>query len=86
MATASADMDPKKPDLEARAEALLERIQRHNRGFDSLTAAEVRSLLECRMDAGDDQSADDLLLSDYVRHPLYVDESSGNNVVGTSVA
>jgi hypothetical protein len=38
------------------------------------------------MDAGDDQSADDLLLSDYVRHPLYVDESSGNNVVGTSVA
>jgi len=39
-------MSPKKPDLEARAEALLKRIQQHNRGMDSLTALEVRSLLK----------------------------------------
>jgi len=39
-------MNPKKPDLEARAEALLKRIQRHKLGLDSLTALEVRSLLE----------------------------------------
>jgi hypothetical protein len=39
-------MNPKEPDLEARAEALLKRIQRHNRGLDSLTAIEVRSLLK----------------------------------------
>ena len=39
-------MNPKKPDLEARAEALLKRIRRHNLGLDSLTALEVRSLLE----------------------------------------
>ena len=45
-AAADADMSPKKPDLEARAEALLKRIQRHNRGMDSLTALEVRRLLE----------------------------------------
>ena len=45
-AAADADMSPKKPDLEARAEALLKRIQRHNRGMDSLTALEVRSLLK----------------------------------------
>ena len=32
-------------ELEARAEALLGRIQRHNRGLDSITALEVRSLL-----------------------------------------
>ena len=38
-------MNAKKPDLEARAEALLKRIQRHNLGMDSLTALEVRSLL-----------------------------------------
>ena len=41
-----ADMNPKKPELEARAEALLKRIQRHNLGLDSLTALEVRRLLE----------------------------------------
>ena len=39
-------MDPKKPDLEVRAEALLKRIKRHNLGRDSLTAVEVRSLLK----------------------------------------
>jgi len=39
-------MSPKKSDLEARAEALLKRIQRHNLGLDSLTAFEVRSLLK----------------------------------------
>jgi len=39
-------MNPKKPDLEARAEALLKGIQRHNLGLDSLTALEVRRLLE----------------------------------------
>ena len=39
-------MNPKKPDLEARAEALLKRIQRHNLGFDSLTELEVHSLLK----------------------------------------
>ena len=39
-------MNPKKTDLEARAEALLKRIQRHKRGVDSLTALEVRSLLK----------------------------------------
>ena len=37
-------MNPKKPDLEARAEALLKRIQRHNRGMDSLTELEVQSM------------------------------------------
>ena len=41
-----ADMNPKKPDLESHAEALLKRIQRHNLGLDSLTALEVRRLLE----------------------------------------
>ena len=39
-------MNPETPDLEARAEALLKRIQRHNLGFDSLTELEVRSLLK----------------------------------------
>ena len=39
-------MNPETPDLEARAEALLKRIQRHNLGFDSLTEIEVRSLLK----------------------------------------
>ena len=39
-------MDPKKPDLEVRAEALLKRKQRHNLGRDSLTAVEVRRLLK----------------------------------------
>ena len=39
-------MDPKKPDLETRAKALLKRIQRHNLGRDSLTAVEVRRLLK----------------------------------------
>ena len=39
-------MNPKTPDVEARAEALLKRIQRHNLGFDSLTELEVRSLLK----------------------------------------
>ena len=39
-------MNKKKTDLEARAEALLKRIQRHNLGLDSLTALEVRSLLK----------------------------------------
>jgi hypothetical protein len=39
-------MNPKNPDLEARAEVLLKRIQRHNLGMDSLTALEVRSLLK----------------------------------------
>jgi hypothetical protein len=34
------------PTQEARAEALLKRIQRHNLGFDSLTELEVRSLLK----------------------------------------
>jgi len=47
-----ADMNPKKPDLEARAEALLKRIQRHNLGLDSLTALKVRSLLEEIRDIG----------------------------------
>ena len=45
-------MNPKEPDLEARAEALLKRIQRHNRGLDSLTAIEVRSLLNEIRDIG----------------------------------
>ena len=39
-------MNAKNSDLEARAEALLQRIQRHNRGVDTLTASEVRSLLK----------------------------------------
>ena len=39
-------MNPKTPELEARAEELLKRIQRHNLGFDSLTELEVRSLLK----------------------------------------
>jgi hypothetical protein len=39
-------MNPKKTDLEARAEALLKRIQRHNLGMNSLTTSEVRSLLK----------------------------------------
>ena len=39
-------MNPETPDLEARAEALLKRIQRHNLGFDSLTELEVHSLLK----------------------------------------
>ena len=39
-------MSPEPRDLEARAEALLKRIRRHNLGLDSLTALEVRSLLE----------------------------------------
>jgi hypothetical protein len=39
-------MNPKKTDLEARAEALLKRIQRHNPGMNSLTTSEVRSLLK----------------------------------------
>ena len=39
-------MDPKKPDLEVRAEALLKRIQRYNLGRVSLTAVEVRRLLK----------------------------------------
>ena len=39
-------MNPKKPDLEARAESLLTRIQRHNLCFDSLTELEVHSLLK----------------------------------------
>ena len=34
------------PTQEARAEALLKRIQRHNLGFDSLTELEVHSLLK----------------------------------------
>ena len=33
-------------DLEARAEAVLKRIQRHNLGTDPLNASEVRSLLK----------------------------------------
>ena len=33
-------------DLEARAEALLERLRRHNRGDDRLTAFEIRSVLK----------------------------------------
>ena len=41
-----ADMNSKKPDLEARAEALLKRIHRHNQGLDSLTASKVRSSLQ----------------------------------------
>jgi len=45
-------MNPKKLDLELRAEALLKRIQHHNRGLDSLTALEVRSLLEQIRDIG----------------------------------
>jgi len=39
-------MNPKEPALEARAESLLTRIQRHNLGFDSITELEVRSLLK----------------------------------------
>jgi hypothetical protein len=39
-------MSPQKSDLEARAESLLQRIQRHNRGMDTLTALEVRGLLK----------------------------------------
>jgi len=39
-------MSAKKLDLEVRAEALLNRIQRHNLGLDPLTALEVRSLLQ----------------------------------------
>ena len=39
-------MDPKKPDLEVRAEALLKQIQRHNLGRVSLTAVEVRRFLK----------------------------------------
>ena len=39
-------MNPQEPDLEARGEALLKRIQRHNQGIDTLTALEVRSLLK----------------------------------------
>ena len=39
-------MSAKSSDLESRAGALLKRIQRHNIGIDSLTAVEVRSLLE----------------------------------------
>ena len=39
-------MNPKKTDLEARADALLKRIQRHNVGLDSLTTSEVRRLLK----------------------------------------
>jgi hypothetical protein len=39
-------MNPKKPDLEARGEDLLKRIQRHNQGMDTLTAVEVRTLLK----------------------------------------
>ena len=35
-----------KRDLEARAEALLERLRRHNRGDDPLTAFEIRSVLK----------------------------------------
>ena len=39
-------MNQKKTDLEARADALLKRIQRHNVGLDSLTTSEVRRLLK----------------------------------------
>ena len=39
-------MNPKTPNLEARAEALPKRIQRDNLGFDSLIELEVRSLLK----------------------------------------
>ena len=39
-------MNSETPDLEARAEALLKRIERHNLGFDSFTEIEVRSLLK----------------------------------------
>jgi len=39
-------MNPETQDLEARAEALLKRIQRHNLGFDSLTEIGVRCLLK----------------------------------------
>ena len=39
-------MNPETPDLEAHAEGLLKRIQRHNLGFDSLTELEVHSLLK----------------------------------------
>ena len=39
-------MNAKNSDLEARAEALLKRIERHNLGFDSFTEIEVRSLLK----------------------------------------
>ena len=39
-------MNQKTTGLEARAEALLKRIQRHNLGFDSLTEIEVRCLLK----------------------------------------
>ena len=41
-----ANKNPQEPDLEARGEALLKRIQRHNQGIDTLTALEVRSLLK----------------------------------------
>jgi hypothetical protein len=39
-------MSPRKSDFEERAEALLQRIQRHTRGIDTLTVSEVRSLLK----------------------------------------
>jgi len=54
------EMSPQKPDLEARAEALLQRIQRHNQGRDTLTASEVRSLLEEIRAIGDMNLADSL--------------------------
>ena len=53
-------MNPKTPDLEARAEALLKRIQRHNLGFDSLTELEVHSLLKEIEAVGDLNQADSL--------------------------
>ena len=53
-------MNPKTPALEARAEELLKRIQRHNRGFDSLTELEVHSLLKEIEAVGDLNQADSL--------------------------
>ena len=37
--------------------------------------------MKCRTGARNNQSVDDLLLLDYVSHPLYVNEWSRNNVV-----